>query len=188
MLASAIALVVAFMSRTPLQPAAQSAIPNPQSALTGPVVVVDTSKGTFAFETYPNDAPKTVAHILDLVRRGFYDGQRIHRALPGFVVQWGDPQSRDLDRQAEWGKGAAASSGTPIGISEIAKKRPHTKGAVGVAHLGVPTQADSQIYVTLADRPDLNGKYTVFGHIVSGDDVLDRLQVGDVIKKAYVRD
>jgi peptidyl-prolyl cis-trans isomerase B (cyclophilin B) len=154
----------------------------------GPVVVVDTSKGVFEFETYPDETPKTVAHILELVRRGFYDGQRIHRALPGFVVQWGDPQSRDISRQADWGKGEAASSGTPIGIPEMTKKRPHTKGAVGVAHTGLPAQADSQIYVTLADRPDLNNKYTVFGHIISGDDVLERLQVGDVIKKVSVKD
>ena len=154
----------------------------------GPVVVVETTKGVFEFETYPNDAPKTVAHILELVRRGFYDGQRIHRALPGFVVQWGDPQSRDVSRQGDWGRGVAASSGTPIGISEMTKKRLHTKGAVGVAHTGLPALADSQIYVTLADRPDLNGKYTVFGHIISGDDVLERLQVGDVIKKMYVRE
>jgi len=159
-----------------------------QSAGAGPVVVVETTKGVFEFETYPNDAPKTVAHILDLVRRGFYDGQRIHRALPGFVVQWGDPQSRDLNRQADWGKGAAASSGTPIGVSEMTKKRPHTKGTVGVAHAGSPALADSQIYATLADRPDLNSKYTVFGHIISGDDVLERVQVGDVIKRMYVRE
>ena len=157
-----------------------------QSLGAGPVVVVETSKGTFSFGTYPDDAPKTVAHILELVRRGFYDGQRIHRALPGFVVQWGDPQSRDVSRQGDWGRGVAASSGTPIGISEMTKKRLHTKGAVGVAHTGLPALADSQIYVTLADRPDLNGKYTVFGHVISGDEVLERLQVGDVIRRMYL--
>ncbi len=164
------------------------ALTRAQTLGAGPVVVVETSKGVFEFETYPDEAPKTVAHILELVRRGFYDGQRIHRALPGFVVQWGDPQSRDISRQADWGKGEAASSGTPIGISEMTKKRPHTKGAVGVAHAGLPALADSQIYVTLADRPDLNGKYMVFGHIISGDDVLERLQVGDVIRRMHVKE
>jgi cyclophilin family peptidyl-prolyl cis-trans isomerase len=159
-----------------------------QRAGAGPVIVVETSKGIFEFETYPNEAPKTVAHILDLVRRGFYDGQRIHRALPGFVVQWGDPQSRDLNQQANWGRGAAASSGTPIGVPEMTKKRLHTKGAVGVAHAGSPALADSQIYVTLANRPDLDGKYTVFGHIISGDDVPEKMQVGDVIKRMFVKE
>jgi len=57
-----------------------------------PVIVVETSKGTFEFETYPVEAPKTVAHVVDLVKRRFYDGQRLHRALPGFLVQWGDPR------------------------------------------------------------------------------------------------
>ena len=158
-----------------------------QRARAGPVIVVETSKGTFAFETYPNDAPKTVAHIVDLVARGFYDGQRVHRALPGFVVQWGDPRSRDLSRQADWGKGDAASSGTPIGVAEITKRRTHTSGAVAMAHVGNPALADSQIYVTLADRPDLNGRYAVFGHIISGADVPERMQAGDAIRRMYVR-
>src|SRR5439155_14929683 len=124
-----------------------------QDPASGPVIVVETSKGTFEFETYPNDAPKTVAHVVELVTRGFYNGQRFHRAIPGFVVQWGDPQSRDPGRQGDWGRGDLASSGQPIGVTEITKKRSHVRGAVGVAHAGNPTRADSQIYVTLADRP-----------------------------------
>jgi cyclophilin family peptidyl-prolyl cis-trans isomerase len=70
-----------------------------------PVIVVDTSKGTFEFETYPADAPKTVAHVVALVKRGFYDGQRVHRELPGFLVQWGDPRSRDTAREDDLGRG-----------------------------------------------------------------------------------
>src|SRR2546423_1255898 len=79
-----------------------------QANAAGPVIVVETTQGTFAFETYPRDAPKTVAHVVALVRRGFYDGQRVHRAVPGFLVQWGDPQSRDLPKAADWGRGPAA--------------------------------------------------------------------------------
>jgi peptidyl-prolyl cis-trans isomerase B (cyclophilin B) len=154
----------------------------------GPVIVVETAKGTFELETYPDDAPKTVAHIVGLVKQGFYDGQRIHRAQPGFVVQWGDPQSRDPGKERDWGRGQAASSGHPIGVAEMTKRRVHTKGAVAVAHPGSAAKADSQIYVTLADRPDLNGKYTVFGHVISGQDVPDRLQWGDVIRKMSVRE
>jgi peptidyl-prolyl cis-trans isomerase B (cyclophilin B) len=154
----------------------------------GPVIVVDTVKGTFEFETYPNDAPKTVAHVVDLVRRGFYDGQRVHRAVPGFVVQWGDPRSRDLAREADWGRGPDASSGTMLGASEMPKKRLHTRGAVALAHPGVPAQGDSQIYVTLADRPELNGRYTVFGRVTSGDEVPPRLERGDLIRRVYVKE
>ena len=153
----------------------------------GPVIVVETTKGTFEFETYPADAPKTVAHVVDLVKRKFYDGQRVHRALPGFLVQWGDPRSRDLSREADWGRGADASSGKPIGASEIRKKRLHTRGAVAMAHQGNPALADSQIYVTLANRPDLNNRYTVLGHIIAGDEVPPRLERGDLVVRMYLR-
>lgn len=154
----------------------------------GPVIVVETTKGTFEFETYPVEAPRTVAHILELVKRGFYDGQRVHRALPGFLVQWGDPRSKDLSREADWGRGPDASSGSPIGVSELRRKRLHTRGAVAMAHQGNPALADSQIYVTLENRPDLDNKYTVFGHIISGDEVPARLERGDQIRKMSVKE
>ncbi len=155
--------------------------------LTGPLVVVETDRGTFSFETFPDDAPRTVAHVLDLVDRGFYDGLRVHRADPGFVVQFGDPQTRDLKRRALWGRGAAASSGHPIGVAEMTKKHRNVAGAVGVAHPGDPALADSQIYITLANRPDLDGQYAVFGQIVSGAEVPATLEVGDVIRRMYVK-
>ena len=153
-----------------------------------PVIVVETSKGTFEFETYPADAPKTVAHVVALVKRGFYDGQRVHRALPGFLVQWGDPRSRDTAREDDWGRGPEASSGTAIGVAEISRKHLHGRGAVAMAHPGVPGEADSQMYVTLANRPDLNGKYTVFGQVIAGGEVPARLERGDVIRKMSVKE
>jgi len=152
------------------------------------VIVVETSKGTFSFETYPADAPKSVAHIVDLVTRGFYDSQRVHRALPGFIVQWGDPRSRDVGQEREWGRGEAASSGAAIGTAEIVRKRTNTRGAVALAHPGNPAEADSQIYVTLADRPDLNGRYAVIGHVIDGADVPARLERGDLILRMRVRE
>ena len=85
-------------------------------------------------------------------------------------MQWGDPQSRDLAQEADWGRGAAASSGKPIGVAEITKKRTaHAAAPSAMAHPGNPAQADSQIYVTLANRPDLDGSYAVFGHVIAGD-------------------
>jgi cyclophilin family peptidyl-prolyl cis-trans isomerase len=152
-----------------------------------PVIVVDTSRGTFSFETFPDSAPLTVAHVVALVRDGFYEGQRVHRAVPGFVVQFGDPQTRDLAARTLWGRGAAAASGKPVGAAEISRTRLHQKGAVALAHMGDPTKADSQIYVTLARRPDLDGQYAVFGQLLSGEDVPDLLQVGDLISRVYVR-
>jgi len=160
----------------------------PAQPTSAPVIVVETSKGTFAFETYPAEAPKTVMHVVELVTRGFYDGQRFHRAMPGFVIQWGDPQSRDESKEGLWGRGPAAASGTPVGSAELSKRRIHTKGAVALAHQGDPALADSQLYVTLAKRDDLNGKYAVFGHVIDGLDVPERIQRGDVILRMYVKD
>jgi len=153
-----------------------------------PVIVVETSKGTFSFETYPADAPKSVAHIVDLLTRGFYDSQRVPRALPGFIVQWGDPRSRDVGQEREWGRGEAASSGAATGTAEIVRKRTNRRGAVALAHPGNPAEADSQIYVTLADRPDLNGRYAVIGHVIDGADVPARLERGDLILRMRVRE
>jgi cyclophilin family peptidyl-prolyl cis-trans isomerase len=158
-----------------------------QSKRPAAVVVVETTKGTFEFETYPDDAPLTVAHIVSLVKEGFYDRQRVHRAVPGFLVQWGDPRSRDPEKSADWGRGPEASSGQPVGVAEVSKKRLNTAGAVGIAHPGNPLEADSQIYVTLVDRPDLDGLYTVFGHVTRGDDVPPRLDRGDTITRMYLR-
>lgn len=162
--------------------------PAPRALQSHPVIAVETSKGSFEIEMFREDAPKSVAHVIDLVKRGFYDGQRVHRALPGFLVQWGDPRSRDTAQESEWGRGAAASSGTPVGAAELPKKRSHTKGAVGFAHPGNPAQADSQIYVTLADRPELNGRYTVIGRVIAGDEVPARLERGDLILRMSVRE
>lgn len=178
--------VRAWLAAAGLVCACAAAGSRPAQDTAAPVIVVETSRGTFSFETYPDEAPKTVAHIVDLVKHGFYDGQRFHRAVSGFVVQWGDPQSRDLAKDALWGRGPEASSGSAVGAAEISRKRTHVKGAVGLAHPGNAALADSQIYIALEDRVDLDGKYAVFGHVVSGLDVLERVQRGDVISRVSV--
>lgn len=152
------------------------------------LVVVETTRGTFAFDTYPKDAPLSVAHILKLAKAGFYDGQRVHRAVPGFVVQFGDPQTRDLDKRALWGKGLEASNGEPIGVGEVVLKRKNVALAVGLAHQGEPAKADSQLYIMLEARPELDGQYAVIGQVIEGEDVPAQLQVGDEIRRVYVRE
>jgi peptidyl-prolyl cis-trans isomerase B (cyclophilin B) len=152
----------------------------------GPVIVLDTAKGPIEFETYPEEAPKTVAAILALVNKGFYNGQRFHRAEPGFLIQIGDPASRDMSRREWWGRGG---SGKPIGIAEITKKRRHVRGAVAMAYAGTdPRTADSQFYILLKPHPDLDAKYTVFGRVISGLEIADKIQVGDVLRKATVKE
>jgi peptidyl-prolyl cis-trans isomerase B (cyclophilin B) len=167
--------------QAPPKPVVSPAQPSPGA---GPVVVVETTKGTFEFETYPNEAPRTVEHILALVKRNFYNGLRFHRVEPGFVVQVGDPNSRDYTKRNLWGTGG---SGKPVGLAELSRKRLHVRGAVAMAHSGNPAQADAQFYVTLNAVPRLDGKYVVFGRVINGMDVVAKIAVGDVIRRASVK-
>ena len=171
----------------PVKPA-PAATPQPRPAQptpgAGPVIVVETTKGTFEFETYPNEAPRTVEHILALVKRNFYNGLRFHRVEPGFVIQVGDPNSRDYTKKNLWGTGG---SGKPVGLSELSRKHLHDRGAVAMAHSGNPALADAQWYVTLNAVHRLDGKYVVFGQVINGMEVATQIRVGDVIRKMYVK-
>jgi peptidyl-prolyl cis-trans isomerase B (cyclophilin B) len=151
----------------------------------GPIVVLDTMKGVIEFETYPEEAPKTVARIVDLVKRGFYNGQRFHRAEPNFVIQIGDPQTRNMTLIDRWG---TMGTGKPIGVSEITKKRTHVRGAVAMADTGSPKDADSQFYIALRAMPEQDGKHTVFGRVITGMDVVLTIKKGDVLKKASLKE
>src|SRR5262245_15411540 len=150
----------------------------------GPIIVVETEKGTFEFETYPNEAPKTVAHIVELVNKRFYNGLRFHRVVPGFVVQVGDPTTRDMTKRDNWGR---FESGNPVGVAEFSKLRTHVKGAVALAHRGSASQADSQFYVCLNDTHRLDGQYTVFGKVISGMDVLPKIVEADRVVRVTVK-
>jgi cyclophilin family peptidyl-prolyl cis-trans isomerase len=151
----------------------------------GPIIVLETVKGIIEIETYPDEAPKSVALIVGLVKKGFYNGLRFHRAEPNFVIQIGDPQTRDMTKQASWGTG---NSGTPVGVAEITKKRKHGPGSVGLAHSGSAKDASSQFYITLRAAPSLDGRFAVFGRVIKGLDVAAKIQKADVLKKASVRE
>ena len=148
------------------------------------IVVVETEKGTFEFETYPNEAPKTVAHIIGMINKRFYNGQRVHRVVPGFVMQFGDQQTRDMTKEKMWGR----IEGPPVGAAEFSKLRTHVKGAVGMAHNGDAAKADTQFYVTLSDQHALDNRYVVFGKVISGMDVVQKLQYADRIVRVTVRE
>jgi peptidyl-prolyl cis-trans isomerase B (cyclophilin B) len=143
----------------------------------GPVIVFDTAKGSFEIETYPNEAPKTVALVLELVKRNYYNGLRVHRYEPGILVQWGDPQTRDMTKKADWG---TRGSGNRVGVAEVSPKRPHRAGAVGAAWAGDPRSFDGQIYVVFTPQPQWNARYT-------GMTVVEQLRIPDVIKRATVK-
>ncbi len=115
-----------------------------QAPAPGPVVVIETTKGTITIETYLSEAPKTVENFLALVKSNFYNRQHFHRA-ESFVIQVGDPDSKDMAKKDSWGR---RGNGKPVGVAEISKKLKHKKGAVGMAHAGDPAKADSQFYIT----------------------------------------
>ena len=161
---------------------AKPVAPAAASPAAGPVVVFETEKGIFEFETFPAQAPKTVAHIIGLVQKRFYNGLRVHRVVPGFVVQFGDPLTRDMTKRDRWGSGG---SGRNIGVAEV--KRKHVIGAVAAAHPGDPRLGDSQMYITFAAQPKLDRDFTVFGQVTSGMDVARKLVVNDIIRRVTVK-
>jgi len=175
-----LACVVAAVMLMPLPGVAQQKSPG-----AGPVIVLETAKGVIEIETYPDEAPKSVALIVGLVKKGFYNGLRFHRAEPNFVIQVGDPQTRDMTKQDSWGRG---NSGTPVGVAEITKKRKNGPGAVGLAHSGSAKDASSQFYITLRAAPSLDGKFAVFGQVIKGLDVAAKIQKADVLKRASIRE
>jgi cyclophilin family peptidyl-prolyl cis-trans isomerase len=170
-------------------PARGAAAPAPAPATlkrspgAGPLITVQTTRGSFTFETYPTEAPKSVAHITELIKRNFYNGQRISRVAPGFVVQFGDPLSRDLSKKDLWNTGGSFKI---VGELEANPKRTHVIGAVALAHDGDARRSDSIMYITLREAHELDGKYNVIGKIISGMPIVRASQIGDVIRRISV--
>ena len=173
-----VGLLIGMVLLTALPAAAQAPTPD------GPVLVFETDKGTFEISTYQSLAPKTVAHIAGLVEKGFYKGLRVHRVVPNFVVQLGDPQTRDMTKKDMWGTGG---SGSPIGVAEFGKGLRHAVGVVSMAHAGDPVKADSQFFIVIGPASHLDGKHQIWGRITSGMDVVNKLAVPDRIITASVK-
>ncbi len=149
-----------------------------------PVIVMETAKGTIEITTYPDDAPKSLAHVLALVRRGFYRGLRFHWVSAG-SIQFGDPTTRDMTKQDVWGMGG---SGQPVGVAETSKRK-FERGTVGLAYDkgAAPRTADSQLFIIRIANSALDGKYAVIGHVTSGMNVVDKIDKADVIRRVYVK-
>jgi cyclophilin family peptidyl-prolyl cis-trans isomerase/HEAT repeat protein len=139
-----------------------------------PRVFIETTKGTIEFELAVLDAPQTSANFMNLARRGFFNGLRIHRVVPNFVVQDGDPR----------GDGQGGPGYT---IRDELNDRPYLRGTVGMALSG-PDTGGSQFFITHSPAPHLDGRYTAFGRVINGMDVVDRIQQGDVIQRVRVWD
>ena len=120
------------------------------------------------------DAPQTTRNFMALAKKGFFNGLQIHRVVPNFVVQDGDPRG-----DGEGGPGYT--------IRDELNERPYLRGTVGMA-LDWHDTGGSQFFITHSPQPHLDGRYTVFGHVVNGMDVVDRIQQGDVIQRVRVWD
>jgi peptidyl-prolyl cis-trans isomerase B (cyclophilin B) len=143
---------------------------------TGHYASLDTDRGIIVIEFYPAVAPKTVENFETLTKKGFYNGLTFHRVVPGFVVQGGDPKG-----------GGSGGPGYDV-PAEISPAEKHLRGSVATARLGDAVNPDrkssgSQFYICLEPQPGLDGQYTVFGGVVEGMAVVDKVQVGDHIKK-----
>ena len=139
-----------------------------------PQAYIDTSKGIIQIELAVLDAPRTVANFVSLVRKNYFRGVQLHRVVPDFVVQDGDPRG-----DGEGGPGYS--------IRDEINQRPYLRGTVGMA-LDWADTGGSQFFITHSPQPHLDGRYTVFGQVVSGMDVVDRLQQWDTINTIRVWD
>ncbi|HXD99508.1 MAG TPA: peptidylprolyl isomerase [Candidatus Acidoferrum sp.] len=155
----------------------------PAAAGKSPTVLLTMDKGgEIVLELWPQDAPKHVENFVKLVNDKFYDGQRVHRVEPNFVVQFGDPQSKTLPVDDP----RMGSGGPGYTIKAEFNKRPFERGVLGMARTDDPNSAGSQVYLMLGAAPFLNGKYTAFGRVVTGMGVVDQIRVGDRIKSIKV--
>lgn len=130
--------------------------------------ILETEKGTLVFQMYPGIAPRTVARISELAESGFFDGIVFHRVVADFVVQAGDPT----------GTGEGGSGRTiPAEFSHLH----YIRGSLGMARDDDINSNDSQFFICITDQPHLDGKYTLFGQVISGAEVLDKIRQGNKI-------
>lgn len=177
------ALPAAAQGPGPAAPAAKPAAPDTKTTGKGQQVVITLEKGgQVVLELFPKDAPRHVANFVKLAGDKFYDGQRVHRVEPGFVVQFGDPQSKTLALNDP----RMGSGGPGYTVNAEFNSRKFERGVLGMARAGDPNSAGSQVYIMLGDAPFLNGKYTAFGRVVKGMEVVDGIRVGDRITSVRV--
>jgi len=140
-----------------------------------PVATIETAKGVIKIELYPEEAPKTVENFVTLTKKGFYDGLTFHRVEPGFVIQGGDPS----------GNGSGGPGYTIP--DEQNKTLVHDVGAVAMAKTRQPNSAGSQFYIVISQAAHfLDGKYTIFGKVIEGQDVAEKIAVGDKMTKVAI--
>jgi peptidyl-prolyl cis-trans isomerase B (cyclophilin B) len=150
-----------------------SASPNPTESMkttTQETAILTTSAGEMTVEFWPDVAPNTVENFKKLARAGFYDGTCFHRIIKGFMIQGGDPLTKDPAQENRWGTGDPGYK-----IKAEFNARSHQRGVLSMARSNDPDSAGSQFFICLGDASFLDRKYTAFGKVIQGDDVLGRL-------------
>ncbi len=156
------------------------------------VAVINTSKGTVREQLMGKDAPIHVGNFVELAQKGFYDGLKFHRYVPGFVIQGGCPNTRAYSGEevAKGMPGAGFGTGNPgYSIHEEFTTNPNNKhqdGTLAMARSQNPDSAGSQFYFCLGAQPMLDDGYTVFGDTIEGKDVIGELRQGDVIESITI--
>jgi peptidyl-prolyl cis-trans isomerase B (cyclophilin B) len=153
----------------------QVATSAPKADDTNDVAVINTTDGEMVVAFWPEVAPNTVANFEKLAKSGFYDGTCFHRIMKGFMIQGGDPLTKDPSKKAEYGTG-----GPGYTIKAEFNRRPHETGVISMARSNDPDSAGSQFFIcdAPADNPRmqyLDGKYTAFGKLIKGTDVLKKI-------------
>jgi peptidyl-prolyl cis-trans isomerase B (cyclophilin B) len=134
------------------------------------VAVLKTSAGEMVAEFWPEVAPKTVENFKKLARSGFYDGTAFHRIIKGFMIQGGDPNTKDPSKESSYGTGGPGYS-----VAAEFNARPHVRGVLSMARSADPNSAGSQFFVCLGTASALDHQYTAFGKVIKGLDVLDKI-------------
>ena len=134
------------------------------------VAVIKTTEGEMVVEFWPDVAPKTVENFKKLAKEGFYDGTCFHRIVKGFMIQGGDPLTKDASKEAYWGTGGPSTK-----LKAEFNERPHVRGVLSMARSAHPDSAGSQFFICLADARFLDRQYTAFGKLAKGDDVLGKI-------------
>lgn len=147
------------------------------------LATLHTDKGPIVLELYTKDTPVTAGNFVKLAKKGFYNGLAFHRVEPGFVIQGGDPYSRNMKDPQALAKVGTGGPGYTIKLEKSALKYKHDPGVLAMARTQDPDSAGSQFYVTLGRADFLNGQYAVFGKVLKGMDVAQKIRPGDKIKK-----
>ena len=134
------------------------------------VAVIKTSEGEMVAEFWPEVAPNTVENFKKLARSGFYDGTAFHRIVKGFMIQGGDPLTKDPAKESRYGTGDPGYK-----IKAEFNDRSHERGVLSMARSSDPNSAGSQFFICLANVSRLDHQYTTFGKIIKGDDVLGKI-------------